>query len=403
VAQDVFMDLARMARGLSSKVMLGGWLHRHTCFVAAKTMRRERRRQNRERQATEMNALQDHARERFEQIAPILDDAINQLSATDRAAIVLRFYEGQDLRSVGQALALNEDAAQKRVARALDKLRGLLLRRGTALSGAGLAAVLSGHAVTAAPAGLASIISAAVAGSTTAAVGGGLTLNLLKLTAVAKLKLAVGAILITGVATTLVLEHRAQARLRQENQVLRRQLEARATLGEDNQPPSSPDVQTSASASLAREEPVESDPPRPVPRDRSLQSAANRSQPLNIDLPKESWAFAGYADPQSAFQSFLWASTTRDAKKMLESFAPEAREEAKTPADEQRMVEIIDGNVSKWAGVRILRQQSPAEDEIVYTLTVRYVGGNETTLKMDMKRIGSEWKYNGERPADGNP
>src|ERR1017187_6701007 len=87
VAQEVFMDLARLARGLSSKVMLGGGLPRHTCFIAAKTLRGERRRQDRERQATEMNALEDHAPARFEHLAPILDEAINQLSTPDRTAI----------------------------------------------------------------------------------------------------------------------------------------------------------------------------------------------------------------------------------------------------------------------------------------------------------------------------
>src|SRR5687768_381697 len=51
VAQTVFADFARMARGLSPDVMIGGWLHRHTCFVASKTLRGERRRQLRERQA----------------------------------------------------------------------------------------------------------------------------------------------------------------------------------------------------------------------------------------------------------------------------------------------------------------------------------------------------------------
>src|SRR4030095_11819237 len=59
VTQTVFADLARGARALPSEVMLGGWLHRHTCFVAAKIMRGERRRRSRERQAVEMNALQD--------------------------------------------------------------------------------------------------------------------------------------------------------------------------------------------------------------------------------------------------------------------------------------------------------------------------------------------------------
>src|SRR5678815_2056765 len=60
VTQTVFTDLARMARTLSRDVMLGGWLHRHTCFVASKVMRSERRRRERERQAVQMNALDDH-------------------------------------------------------------------------------------------------------------------------------------------------------------------------------------------------------------------------------------------------------------------------------------------------------------------------------------------------------
>src|SRR5262245_52182732 len=51
VTQTVFADLARMARGLSDKVMLGGWLHRHTCYVVANFRRSERRRLNRERQS----------------------------------------------------------------------------------------------------------------------------------------------------------------------------------------------------------------------------------------------------------------------------------------------------------------------------------------------------------------
>jgi RNA polymerase sigma factor (sigma-70 family) len=86
VAQTVFVDLARLAKGLSSDVKLGGWLHRHTCYVAAKTLRGERRRQSRERQAVEMNALTDHSEARLAEVAPILDEAINQLGASDRAA-----------------------------------------------------------------------------------------------------------------------------------------------------------------------------------------------------------------------------------------------------------------------------------------------------------------------------
>ncbi|MEO6035140.1 MAG: sigma factor, partial [Verrucomicrobiota bacterium] len=85
VCQTVFADLARSARRLSPDVMPGGWLHRHTCFVAAKLMRKERRRQLRERQAFEMNSQPDHSAANLALVAPILDDAINQLGAEDRA------------------------------------------------------------------------------------------------------------------------------------------------------------------------------------------------------------------------------------------------------------------------------------------------------------------------------
>ena len=163
VTQTVFVDLARMARTLPADVRLGGWLHRHTCFVAANTLRGERRRQSRERQAVEMNALQNHSEADFSQVAPLLDEAINELGEADRTAILLRFFEQQDFRAVGQALGSNEDAARMRVTRALEKLEEFLKRRGVTTSAASLGVVLTANAVQAAPVGLAVTISTAAA------------------------------------------------------------------------------------------------------------------------------------------------------------------------------------------------------------------------------------------------
>ena len=161
VAQTVFVDLARRARTLSHDVMLGGWLHRHTCFVAAKTMRGEWRRQSRERQAVEMNALHNDSGEDFSQVTPMLDEAINELDEVDRTAILLRFLEQHDFRRIGQVLGSNEDAARMRVNRALEKLASLLKRRGVTTSAAALTVALSAQAVQAAPIGLALTISTA--------------------------------------------------------------------------------------------------------------------------------------------------------------------------------------------------------------------------------------------------
>lgn len=158
VSQIVFMDLARLSGSLSEDVPLGGWLHRRACHVAAMLMRSERRRRNRERQAVEMNAAQDHDPATFERIAPVLDEAINQLNAGDRAAILLRFFEHRDWRTVGEALGSNEDAAQKRVSRAVDKLRRHFARRGLTVSSTLIASAIAAHAVHAAPASLASAV-----------------------------------------------------------------------------------------------------------------------------------------------------------------------------------------------------------------------------------------------------
>ncbi|MDB6111476.1 MAG: hypothetical protein JWR69_3226 [Pedosphaera sp.] len=124
---------------------------------------------------------------------------------------------------MGEALGSNEEAARKRVTRALTKLHPLLTQRGVALSTAALGAALASEAVTAAPAGLAVSISGSAL--TAAAIGTGPTLTLLNFMVMTKLKLGVmGAILIVSVMTPLVIQHRAQARWRAQDEALRQQI-----------------------------------------------------------------------------------------------------------------------------------------------------------------------------------
>jgi RNA polymerase sigma factor (sigma-70 family) len=230
VAQTVFIGLADKGHTLSSEVMLGGWLHQHTYHVATRAVRSERRRQSREREAVEMNTLPDDFGANRRQVAPILDEAITQLGREDRTAILLRFFEQRDFRSVGEALGSNEDAARMRVNRALEKLHSLLKHRGVTLSLAALGTVLTAGAVTAAPAGLAVTVSSiALAG---AAAGTGTALTLLKLMASTKLKLGLASLVIAGAATTMVMQHQSQTRLHGENESFRQQI---AQLKADNE------------------------------------------------------------------------------------------------------------------------------------------------------------------------
>ena len=130
VAQVVFIDLARKAGSLPRDMVLAGWLHRHACFTASKAVRTECRRRIREQIAVEMRALDEPADPPWAAIAPQLDECLNQLSRSDREAIVLRFLKRQDFHAVGTVLGISEDAAQKRVSRALEKLREVFAKYG---------------------------------------------------------------------------------------------------------------------------------------------------------------------------------------------------------------------------------------------------------------------------------
>jgi RNA polymerase sigma factor (sigma-70 family) len=155
VAQSVFTDLAQKAGKLPGGTVLVGWLHRSTRYAALNELRSQRRRQQRERLAMELLEHPDAPATEWDQIRPVLDEALTGLGHADRDALLLRFFRNQSLADVGAALGVSEDAAQKRVTRALDKLRELLSRRGVKTTVASLGTLLLAEAVQAAPAGLA--------------------------------------------------------------------------------------------------------------------------------------------------------------------------------------------------------------------------------------------------------
>jgi RNA polymerase sigma factor (sigma-70 family) len=214
VAQQVFVDLARKAASFKPDMVMGGWLHRHTVFVSATALRTETRRLNREREANSMNETQRSGTSLLEQLGPELDSALDELSTTDRDALVLRFLERCDLRQVGAVLGLTDDAAQKRVARALEKLRAIFVRRGYAVPVVALSAFLFEAAAVTAPAAFLAKTTTAACTAATATVASTAVINTKGIAAgffmMNKAKIALLTLIALAGTTTIVLQLRGK-------------------------------------------------------------------------------------------------------------------------------------------------------------------------------------------------
>ena len=172
VTQGVFVALSQSAGQLTERPVLSGWLHRTTQNLAANAVRSDVRRRVREQEAAAMNELfTTEPGAGWEELAPHLDAALGELSEPDRDALLLRYFERKSAREMAQTLGTSEEAAQKRVNRAVERVRELLAKRGVTASAGGLAVLLSANAVQAAPAGLALSITASTAVVGTAVAG----------------------------------------------------------------------------------------------------------------------------------------------------------------------------------------------------------------------------------------
>lgn len=147
-SQLVFIILAQKAKSLTTHPTLAGWLH-VTAVMKTRDLIDKARRESRKRQhfSAEMETHNpSHSIDAWQEMQPVLDDALAALSANDHEAILLRFYRSLTIREIGETLGIATDAAQKRIARATERLRGKLAKRGCQAGGTLAATMLAGFA-----------------------------------------------------------------------------------------------------------------------------------------------------------------------------------------------------------------------------------------------------------------
>jgi RNA polymerase sigma factor (sigma-70 family) len=223
VTQGVFIALAQNARQLADRPVVSGWLHRTAQNLAANTVRSDVRRRAREQEAAAMNELLSAESDaNWENIAPHLDAGLGELDEADRDALLLRYFERKPAREMAEVLGTSEDAAQKRVSRAVERLREFFSKRNVTIGAGGLAVLISANAVQSAPVGLATAISAAavLAGATVSTSTAIVATKTIAMTTLQKT--IIGATLTAAVGTGVFQAHQA-SQLREQVQTLQQQ------------------------------------------------------------------------------------------------------------------------------------------------------------------------------------
>lgn len=318
VTQLVFVAMAREARKLQKHPVVSAWLHRTARNVAANVVRSDVRRRAREQTAIDMNPPTVMEPDTiWERIAPQLDTAIGELSESDRNALMLRFLEGKSARETGEILGVNAETAQKRVYRAVERLREFFGKRGITINTGSLGLMIASKGVQSAPTGLAAAISSAVAAAggaaTTVTVGIPIAMNWTTAKTAAAIILA-GAV--TGTGTYLA----------QRGEISRLRSEVRESAGSEAR------LKAEREAALASTRAQEAELERfrreqgelirlrgqVASMRRQLESQASKpvQAPPEPDRPhhspgsyvaKEELSYAGYATPEAALETISWA------------------------------------------------------------------------------------------------
>ena len=225
-----------------------------------------------------------------------------------------------------------------------------------------------------------------------------------------KLKLAISAVLLAMAVTVFFVQHQVQMKLREENALLRGQLARFDEPGSHKQPMSNSFKEEADIAAPSKEQLQEllrlrgevgllrsqqKEMQTVQAENRQLLLARNQGPPsaAQDSFPKETWAFAGYADPESALKTLLYAMSRGDMKTMLAGVSPEEAAKLGKEFEGKSESEIAAQAVGEVTGFRIIKKEALSDDEVVLAL---FGDGKEETVKLKFKRFGNEWKMSGE-------
>lgn len=406
VTQSVFLAVIREAVKLQNCAVLSAWLHRTTRNQAAVLVRGEVRRRAREKEAATMNLDSENDERLWEQLAPQLDAALTRLSADDRDALLLRFFERKTAREIGERLGLSEEAAQKRVLRALEKLRGIFSQQGVTLTAASLACVLSAQVIQAAPAALTAAITTAafttVATATTVS-----TFNLFTFMASTQLKTGAVALVTAGLLTTVVMQHQANQKLHAE--LVER--ESRITRPTPVKAISSNEVdqaelerlrgQTPELMRLRSEVGLLRQQIRQSTETKPAVEKANKPVHLPSDfIASDHWQNVGTATPQHAFQSFLARLKAGDLVQIADTVSWEFRWLDKMTSEDialmekskQDYLEMLQRAPQRIAAYNLAPVAEDATERTRVFFQLQTATGEKVDSSFEMRQENGQWK-----------
>ena len=162
ITQSVFIVLSRKAASIPTR-NLSGWLYNTAVGEARNAVRKTMRRDRINREYMNEIKGNESRKAAWEEISPILDEAVAELPKDEKRLVVMRFFEQLDYREISKGMGCSEQACRKRSERALDRLAEILGRKGFRTSSGVLASGLAAFALLPAPASAALISSAALA------------------------------------------------------------------------------------------------------------------------------------------------------------------------------------------------------------------------------------------------